>query len=322
MNYLPLLCFLLCLPLFCSAQTTHTVRSGEATIHVKTFGKGQPVLIINGGPGFNSSGFEPLALKIEALGYQAILFDQRGTGLSKLPTVDASTITMDLMVQDIEAIRKHLKLQEWTVLGHSFGGMLANYYASKHPQSITAMIQSSSGGIDLSLLQNAQNSILSKFTPAEIDSLNRWRRAFQQSDNLPARRKHNQLLAKAYVYKEGLIPVIADRLMEGDLALNRMVWNNMLAIEYDCKTTLASFCKPVLIIQGQQDVVSKELAQTAHQAYCRSNMIFLDQCGHYGWLDQEKAYLEALQHFLEGVYSSTTRQATAAQDHQERQPSK
>jgi proline iminopeptidase len=59
---------------------------------------------------------------------------------------------MSMMVKDLECLRQHLRLDRWIILGHSFGGMLARYYATIHPQRITSLSLSSSGGIDLELL--------------------------------------------------------------------------------------------------------------------------------------------------------------------------
>ena len=283
-------------------QTSHFISSEDVTIHYRVFGEGRPVLIINGGPGFNSEGFAVLAETIADFGYQTILFDQRGTGLSTVNPVDSSTITMDLMVQDIEAIRRDMALEQWAVLGHSFGGMLANYYAVKHPGSITAMIQSASGGVDLSLIDSAQESLMAKFTEVERDSLSLWRNQMRSGSYPDARAKYNGLYAKAYTYQEEHIPVIAARLMEGDLALNRMVWANMMAMQFDTKAGLKDFCKPVLILFGKNDILPLSLAQLADSTYCESQLSLLDQCGHYGWLDQKQRYFGEIEDFLDEVY--------------------
>jgi proline iminopeptidase len=87
------------------------------------------VLIINGGPGMNSDGFVGVAQKLSK-NNRTIIYDQRGTGRSTLTKTDTSTITMKLMAADIEALRKQLNIKSWIILGHSFGGMLASYYAS------------------------------------------------------------------------------------------------------------------------------------------------------------------------------------------------
>lgn len=305
MKFLFILLTIVILPNSGSAQRSYFTESGDAIIHYRIFGKGNPILIINGGPGFNSNGFSSLARMIENLGFQAILFDQRGTGLSKIPRVDKSTITMDLMVKDIEAIRKAMNIQEWTILGHSFGGILANYYTSKYPENVKSMVQSSSGGIDLTLLQPSQSRLYSKFSEEELDSLNQWRRKFRSTPNLTARKKYYQLLARAYLYNETFVSTITTRLMEGDLELNRLVWNNLTSIEYDCKKALSRFCKPVLIIQGKQDIVPENLAYIADRAYCNSKIKFLENCGHYGWLEQEEHYFNELKNFLNQVYSKS-----------------
>ncbi len=58
--------------------------------------------------------------------FRTIIYDQRGTGRNTIDLPDSNNITMDLMVTDIENLRKKLKIQKWTVLGHSFGGLLGN----------------------------------------------------------------------------------------------------------------------------------------------------------------------------------------------------
>lgn len=108
--------------------------------HYETFGQGEPILIINGGPGFNSEGFAFIAQEIADLGYKTIIYDQRGTGGSKLNVVNSETITIYLMVQDIEDLRKKLKIEKWVVFGHSFGGILATHYAAKYPKRIKKLI--------------------------------------------------------------------------------------------------------------------------------------------------------------------------------------
>src|SRR5690606_14941870 len=133
------------------SQNAAVISTGTAKLSYRTFGNGKPLLIINGGPGMNSDGFVPLAEKLSA-NHRVIVYDQRGTGKSTLVKIDASTITMDLMIQHIEALRQHLKIEKWIVLGHSFGGMLASYYATIHPNRIEKLILSSSGGVDLELL--------------------------------------------------------------------------------------------------------------------------------------------------------------------------
>ena len=287
-----------------AAQQSHFAKSVDGTnIHYLTIGNGDPVLIINGGPGFSSEGFVPMAKEIASLGYQTILYDQRGTGKSQMTTRDTSNITMDLMNADIEAIREDLGYEDWVVLGHSFGGIMANYYTAKHTRHVKGIIHSSSGGIDLALLQNAQRHLYARLTAQEADSLNYYRQQFASTGNQAYRRKYVSYLAHAYVYHKEHVPVIVERLMQGDLALNALVWRNLQSIGYDCKDELSGFNKPVFIIQGEQDIVPKELAEIAHNVFANSTVVMLPESGHYGWLDQKDRYYGSIRSFLSKIYT-------------------
>lgn len=293
--------FLLFLAVVSLGQESRSIEMQGGKIHYQLIGEGDPILVINGGPGFSSEGFLPIAREIASFGYTAVLYDQRGTGQSVLETTDSSTITMDLMAKDIELIRKDLGVNNWILFGHSFGGMLANYYASKFPEKVIAMIHSSSGGIDLHLFENARENLHSRLTDEEIDSLSFWRRVVRENETEFNRRKLNGFLASAYVYNKEHTPTVADRLMQGNMELNRLVWNDMIRINYDCKEALKTFDKPVLILQGNQDVIPESLALIADSVFFNSTLFFLDKCGHYGWLDQKKEYLNRIKSFLKEI---------------------
>ncbi|MEO8516810.1 MAG: alpha/beta hydrolase, partial [Flavobacterium sp.] len=163
------------------AQTEGFAKNNDGSqTYYKTFGNGTPILIINGGPGMNSNGFEAMA-KTLSKNNQTIVYDQRGTGKSLLKKLDASTINMKLMADDIESLRIHLKIKKWVVLGHSFGGMLASYYATLYPNSIEKLILSSSGGLDLKLL-DGPNLIESNLNQIERDSLQYWNNKIDKGD--------------------------------------------------------------------------------------------------------------------------------------------
>lgn len=289
---------------FCTSsygQLSRSIQTKDGKIHYKIFGEGEALLIINGGPGFSSEGFSNLARELAAFGYKAILFDQRGTGSSTLKRIDSTTITLDLMVQDIELIRKDMGVNSWIIFGHSFGGMLANYYASRNPENVRALIHSSSGGMDLQLHENAQNNLYSRLTTRENDSLNFWRIRFREDASQHNRKKYYEFLASAYVFHNKHIPTVTQRLSQGDMRINRLVWNDMTGINFDCKSELKSFFKPVLILQGEQDILPSSIALTADAVFPNSSLFFLKDCGHYGWLDQKEEYLTRIKDFLSTI---------------------
>lgn len=280
-----------------NAQTSEIIKVDYGTLHYQTYGSGIPLLIINGGPGMSSEGFIPLARRL-AENHRTIIYDQRGTGKSTVDAVDGSTITMDLMVEDIEALRMHLGYDEWIVMGHSFGGILAYYYAAKHPERVSGMIQSSSGGVDLALLDDFD--ITAGLTENQADSLAFYAAKVRNGDDsYQTLLKRGQFLAPAYIYNKEHVPVVAERLTQVNSPINGLVWQNLRDIQYDTKQALQSFAKPVLILHGAQDVIGTDIAQTAHEVLPNSRLIILERCRHYGWLDRPKTYFAEIEAFLQ-----------------------
>jgi proline iminopeptidase len=287
---------------FGSAQAGgFAVSSDSARIYYRTFGSGKPLLIINGGPGMNSDGFEDLARTLSSENL-TILYDQRGTGRSTLTHLDSTTVTMELMIDDIEAIRACLGIESWSVLGHSFGGMVASYYAARDPEHIDRLILSSSGGIDLGLLQYAGRSINSRLSKQERDSVKFWSERIDAGDTSHhAKLEQGRFLAPAYLYDRRFVPVIAERLTQGNASVNQLIWSDLERIQFDCSGRLKTFDKPVLIIQGKQDVVKPETAEQAHHVLNHSTVVFLDHCGHYGWLDNAAGYFGEIRRFMDST---------------------
>lgn len=288
--------FILVMPYSLPAQTSHEIQVPGGVIHTEVFGEGTPILIINGGPGMSSEGFRSLASKI-AKTNTAIIFDQRGTGKSRFEKINPSTITMDHMVDDIEAIREFMNIKEWIVLGHSFGGMLGSYYTGKHPDKVSGLILSSSGGVDMELFESL--NITSRLSAENQDSLRYWNRRISNGDtSFKARLKRGLFLAPAYLHDQEYVPAIAQRLTQGNMIINGLVYQDMQRIGFDCKPSLSNFRKPVLIIQGAYDIIPEHISQKSADLFANSKLVILKNSGHYGWLEEADLFFEELIEFL------------------------
>ncbi len=289
-------------PAMAIAQEDGLIKTESGVLHFKTYGSGEPVLIINGGPGLDCEGFNPLA-ELLSDKYMTILFDQRGTGKSELKQVDSTTVTMDLMVKDMEIIRNYLKIDKWIVLGHSFGGFLAEYYAVYYPGAIKAMILSSSGGIDLSILNYFNDNLLSRLSQAERDSLQYWDYRIKQGDTTSnAKYSKGKYLASAYLYNKDYVPKLAKRLaFGGNPQITALVYNDLFKIKFECREALKDFTKPVLIIQGRQDITGDGVAYEAHLTLKNSSVVFINKSGHYSWWEQGEEYKSKVENFIASV---------------------
>jgi len=103
---------------------------------------GKPALFLHGGPG---SGCTPGQRRFfDPHAYRAVLFDQRGSGCSRPlasePEADLSVNTTAHLIADIEAMRAHLGVERWTILGLSWGTTVGQAYAQAHPRRVEAVV--------------------------------------------------------------------------------------------------------------------------------------------------------------------------------------
>ncbi|KAA1073501.1 hypothetical protein PGT21_013922 [Puccinia graminis f. sp. tritici] len=99
--------------------------------------EGNPIVFIHGGPG---GGCSPEDRRLfDPASYRIIVFDQRGAGKSTPPSCLEENTTWHL-VEDIEKIRTHLKIEKWVVFGGSWGSTLSLAYAQAHPERVKGLI--------------------------------------------------------------------------------------------------------------------------------------------------------------------------------------
>ncbi len=109
------------------------------TLCVQEWGSpdGRPALVLHGGPG---SGSSPLLGRFfDPSVYRVICVDQRGSGLSE-PGGDVAHNRTDLLLDDLHALRRHLMLNRWLVVGGSWGAALALAYAAAEPAAVEGLL--------------------------------------------------------------------------------------------------------------------------------------------------------------------------------------
>ncbi len=107
-------------------------------IYYKTIGQGVPLLIVHGGPGASHDYLLPHLLPLLRTN-RLIFIDERGSGRSE-KLEDAKQYTVENMVEDVESVRQALHLGKINLLGHSYGGVLAQAYAFKYQQNLSHLI--------------------------------------------------------------------------------------------------------------------------------------------------------------------------------------
>ncbi len=111
------------------------------TMYWESFGNpdGTPVVILHGGPGGSIRPYYRRLVSPDA--YRGICYDQRGCGKSA-PTGELVDNSTAHLVADLERLRQHLGIQQWVVMGGSWGSTLALAYAQDHPERVAGLIVS------------------------------------------------------------------------------------------------------------------------------------------------------------------------------------
>src|SRR6202045_2752978 len=107
-------------------------------IYYMQIGIGKPLVILDGGPGASHEYLLPHLLPL-ARNNRLIFIDERGSGRSQR-LENPSGYTVENMVEDVEAVRQALGLGQISLLGHSYGGLLAQAYALKYQKNLSALI--------------------------------------------------------------------------------------------------------------------------------------------------------------------------------------
>jgi len=303
-------CLLLCFSLQAQAPTpeSHPLLPGKAktlarpdfVLHYKDYGQGEPVLVLIGGPGFSGDGMEPVAQMIAKRG-RAIVPDQRGSGGS-MPK-DAKAITLDATLADLEALRKELGLEKWTVWGCSWGGMLALDYASKFPTSIKGLVLVDSGGPSFAGAEAFSDNMKARMSADDLSAQRYWSQPDVVSKDpmraaiegiraiLPSqfydRTKAHQAIAILKAGKEHYNPE-ADEHLSPDYEQGAPA-----RIEALRKVDI-----PTLILHGRQDPMPESVALENQKLLKGSRLVWLDRCGHWPWIEQPAALEKALFEFL------------------------
>ncbi len=109
-------------------------------LFIEMQGSGIPCIYLHGGPGYWSKSFQHFAGERLEDNLQMVYLDQRGCGRSNL--AENGDYSLERLLLDIEEIRIHLGIDEWYVLGHSFGGLLAVNYARMFSERVKGLILS------------------------------------------------------------------------------------------------------------------------------------------------------------------------------------
>lgn len=279
------------------------VRRDDVDLFYRIVGppNGDYILVLSGGPGEDIHSMQGVANELGKK-YRCIMWEQRGTGRSKLPKYDASTINLSAYMDDIEALRKQLHTEKFIVIGNSWGMILGLAYAGTHPEATHAIVTIGSGPITAEYLGVFSDNQFARLGACELEARDVWKDpAREAADPDRASFERLRIAAVAYFFDRKKALQMQAELDPADY--NFKVPPTFLSAEgkYDFRPKLKTITAPVLLLQGRQDIAGEANVLEAHALIKNSTLAFIDKCGHMPWLEQPEQTWKIVHDFLDRI---------------------
>ena len=267
--------------------------SDGVSLFVHEVGDGFPVIVLHGGPGLDHTHMSPA---LDALGdeFRLLYVDERGQGRSQ--RVDPESLSLDVFANDVDLLADALGLDEFALLGHSFGAIVATSHAIEKGTAAGYVI---SGGGDSSdqLLLDVEASLeaMGEGADAIADS---W----EQEKTVETEDELKRLLDTQMPFHfHGEVPPELNERMVGSPEVLRHFANQGYG-NFDYVPQLGRISKPTLVIVGEYDrTTTPRASRVLHEGIPASELAIVPEAGHMSFVEQPEAYLGPVRHFIRRV---------------------
>jgi proline iminopeptidase len=293
-----------------SQQQVSPQRSGYIAVEsgklfYQRFGKGDPIIVVHGGPGLDQGYLLPQMLEF-AKDHEVIFYDQRGSGRSLESSIDPKYISSDQFTKDLETLRLKLGLKKVAIIGHSWGGFLSMSYAIKYPANVSSLILVGSAPANYKgqkafadEFNKRTHSIKHKIDPLFNDktlsalNMEQINEAYRDLFSVYFKNPSNAKKLTLDMSKESAIG--------GFNVLSLMLKTTYFTPDSDLVPALSKLNVPTLIIHGNQDIIPVGTAQTISKATPGSKVVYLSDCGHFPYIEKPNEFFSSIRSFLSKV---------------------
>ncbi len=277
---------------------------GHRTFEYVARGRGPATLLVHpGGPGLSYHYLRGL-LKLANANLRVVLFNPRGVGRSWAPK-NPGEYTIAHMAEDVEAIRRALKIRELHLLGYSAGGFVALEYAHRYEHRLTSLLLCATAG-SAEEVRAANRTMLSFASPRQRARLRELTRA--RAFDTPEYQRLAEQIARPYQtrflsstpadWKATKINPAVPRAMISRSGDEFLVDGTIAS--WDGRKYYSKIEVPAVVVVGKYDRFLEpavEMAERSEPAHLR----VLPHSSHMEGLEQPREFLGTIREFLENV---------------------
>jgi proline iminopeptidase len=261
-------------------------------IFERRVGTGPPTVVLHGGPGAHHDyllpGFDALARNREL-----IYYDQRGGGKSPVPR--ETPVGWREQVADLEELRQQWGIEQLTLAGYSWGGLLAVLYALEHSDRVGRLALVSPAPV----WREARQDFERRFQERNLRPELQQERAALRESGL---REQDPVQYAQRLFEFSVAPYFFDPSRARELTPFRItgrtqqeVWESLG--DFDLRPDLASLALPTILLHGQDDLIPLESAETLARLL-RAEFHPLPRCGHVPYVEAAEQFVSLLDSFL------------------------
>jgi proline iminopeptidase len=288
------------MPEFVTTPLTEGVTGTNPPLYWIEYGQptGDPLLVLHGGPGASHDYLLPQMLRL-GREHRLCFYDQRGGGRSRVD--DPAPVTWRILVEDLAAVVADKRLDPLTIVGYSWGGLLALLYALEAGEGRVSPIPSRLVLIDPAPVTRAfRAQFEAEFERRQSgEELARLREELSQSDlrtRDPAafRQRQFELSVAGYFADPRRATELTPFRVMG--RVQQSVWESLG--DYDLPAALESLRLPALVLHGWHDPIPAESSFAVARAL-RARLVVLEASGHVPYVEQPDTLFSAIEAFLE-----------------------
>lgn len=269
------------------------------------------LLVLHGGPGASHDYLLPQMLEL-ARDYRLIFYDQRGGGRSRAE--DRTPITWQMHVEDLAALVRELTLEPLTLVGYSWGGLLALLYSIAvaggfHNQGISfsSTVAEAPAPARMVLMSPAPATTALR-TQFSEELARRQRAPWIQNERAAIAasglRERDPVAYAKRIFELGVAGYFADPARARELTpfrvtgrVQQSVWESLAG--YDLTRQLPLIQAPTLVLHGAHDAIPLASSSLIASALPHGELVVLDESAHVPYVEGQAAFFAAVREFLQ-----------------------